>query len=99
MSLFKTTKNKRFNYKPIYFDPEKEERKKRREKKRISFRGEDSEFKRKNFDNWDRKYYSDMRYQGRRRMLVLIAITAAFLIACYFAWLKLIPVFEKFMIE
>lgn len=97
MSIFKTRKNKRFNYKPIYFDQKKEDREKRKAERRISFRKEDSKFKERNFDDWDRMQYSELRDQGKRRMRFMIIFTGLILVGFYFLWIYLIPKMEEYM--
>ena len=90
MGFFKTRKNKQFNYKPIYFDPEKEGREARKKKREISFRNEDSEFKKRNFGD-STSPYKDMQTQLNRRMLILTGMIAALLILGYYLWFKLMP--------
>lgn len=93
MGFFKTRKNKQFNYKPIYFDPEKESKEARKNQRNISFRNEDSEFKRRNFGN-STSPYKDMQKQMNRRMLMLTGIIAILLILGYYLWFKMIPLLK-----
>jgi hypothetical protein len=82
--MFKTRKSKQFNYKPIFYDKDKVQREKDKAKRNISFRKEDSNFKKINFDNWERKSYSDMRNEGKKRMKFLIIITSFLLFIVWF---------------
>lgn len=78
--MFKTRKNRRFNYKPIYFDPDKEEREKKR--KRLAFQRE-GQIMRNNAKNWDRIPFSELERQGKRRIWFLIALIGGMLTLFY----------------
>lgn len=94
MGFFKPRKNKRFDYKPIYFDPDKEEREARRGQRNISFRNEDSQFKKRNFGE-SSSPYKDMQKQMNRRMILLTGIIAILIILGYYLWFKLIPLLKQ----
>lgn len=78
--MFKTGKNRRFNYKPIFYDKQKADREK--QKKRIQIEREGKIMKNAS-ENWDKIPYSTLAEQGKRRVLFLVVLISVFLIFFY----------------
>lgn len=75
ISLFKNTGPKKFNFKPVYFDPIKD---KKETAKKINFR--EKNYSDKMYGKWDRVSFSSMRESGKRQALILLSITVILLI-------------------
>lgn len=75
ISLFKNTGPKRFNFKPVYYDPIRE---KKEAAKKINFR--EKNYSDKMYGKWDRVSFTKMRESGKRQAIILLLITAVLLI-------------------
>jgi len=78
--LFKNTKSKQFNFKPVYLDPENEGVEK--QVKRISFAKE-------MYAKWDRIPFSELEKQGKKNALRFVILAATSILAAIYFYDKI----------
>lgn len=101
-TMFKTPKHSQFDYRPRYWDPEKEEREERRRQLEMIKDSSVDGTKARITSGFRRGYTSNSSYRRRQVMrsnLVLIGIIFALLFFCYIFLTQYLPQIENFVGE
>lgn len=78
--LFKNTKSKQFNFKPVYLNPENDGEKKR---------GKKTSFTKEMYAKWDRIPFSELEKQGKKNALRFVILTAISIFAAIYFYDKI----------
>ena len=82
ITFFKTPKNKQFNYRPLYYDPKKEEREKRLKSAYETGKDDYEQALRDRIQmRWKRTSGNRDRQASNRRLVIILAVI--FLVAYY----------------
>jgi hypothetical protein len=90
IKFFHTPKNKKFNYAPLYYNPEEEERKKRQE--RLTGKAGPGESIRGKFTERRKKQRKSSRVSNTRAFVIIILLT----LLAYYLFFDKIPFLDLF---
>jgi hypothetical protein len=100
LRVFRTPKHQKFDYKPRYWDPQKEELQERMQKIEDMKRGGIEGTKARISSNIRRSYRGNHGYRKQlvlRSNLILVGIVVMLLILCYYMFQVFLPEIETFI--